>query len=271
MTIIISILVLILGIWLIGKINLSIKFSNQVKTLFAQSKSISDKIFHKSQLDTLPLPVQKYFNYVLKEGQPYTSYARIKHDGKFKADLKKDWMDIKGEQYATTEKPGFIWKGTTTMFVARDMYISKKGRLIVSLFSIYNIVDAKDNEKYDLGELLRWLGESLLYPTNLLPSDELNWQAIDDHTAKFTFDYSGLSLYFIVRFNEVGEIIELETKRYMGEDNLETWIIKASDYHLINEVMIPTLFDVIWRLETGDFSYARFHITAVEYDVPEKF
>ncbi len=39
-------------------------------------------------------------------------------------------FNIKGEQYATTEKPGFIWKGATSMFIASDMYIADKGRLV---------------------------------------------------------------------------------------------------------------------------------------------
>ena len=262
---------MLLSILIIGKINLSVKFSNQVKELFAQSKSISAPQFHKKQLDSLPEPVQRYFNHILKEGQPYISYARIKHEGQFKADLQKGWMNIKGEQYATTEKPGFIWKGTTAMFVARDMYISDKGRLIVSLFSVYNIVDAKGKEKYDIGEILRWLGESILYPTNFLPSERLQWLPIDSNTAKLTFNYNGLSLFFKITVNEIGEITEMETKRYMGEDNLETWVIKATNYKELNNVIIPTDFDVLWRLDKGDFSYAKFNITEVEYDNPEKF
>lgn len=59
------------------------------------------------------------------------------------------------------------------MFIARDMFITDKGRLIVSLFSLYNVVDVK-GAQYDQGELLRWLGENILYPTNFLPSERLN-------------------------------------------------------------------------------------------------
>jgi hypothetical protein len=265
-----SVIGLILIIFIIGKINLSIQFSNQVKTLFSQSKSIAAQQFHKNQLDSLPVPVQRYFNHVLKQGQPYISYARIKHDGQFKAALDKGWMNIKGEQYATTEKPGFIWKGTTTMFVARDMYIADQGRLIVSLFSLVNIVDAK-GEQYNEGELLRWLGESVLYPTNLLPSERLQWFPIDSNTAKLVFNYHGHSLFFNITVNEIGEITEMETKRYMGEETLETWVIKATNYKELNNVFIPTAFDVIWRLEKGDFSYAKFNITEVEYDKNERF
>jgi hypothetical protein len=257
-------------ILIIGKINLSIKFGKEVKELFAQSKNISDQFFHKGQLDGLPEPVQRYFKHILKEGQPYISYARIKHDGQFKTDLEKGWIDIKGEQYATTEKPGFIWKGTTSMFVARDMYISGKGRLIATLFSVYNVVDAK-GEKYNEGELLRWLGESVLYPTNFLPNERLQWFPIDSKTAKLTFNYKGLSLFFKITFNEIGEITEMETKRYMGDKDLETWVIKATNYKELNNVLIPTAFDVIWRLDKGDFSYAKFNVTQVEYDKPEKF
>ena len=261
---------IILLILIIGKINLSIKFDKEVKELFAQSKSISDQAFYKNQLDSLPEPVQRYFKYILKEGQPYISYARIKHDGQFKTDLNKDWINITGEQYATTEKPGFIWKGTTSMFVARDMYISDKGRLIATLFSVYNVADGK-GEKYNEGELLRWLGESVLYPTNLLPGNRLQWAPIDESTAKLTFNYKGLSLFFKITFNEIGEITEMETERYMGDKGLETWVIKATNYEEFNHVIIPTVFDVLWRLEKGDFSYAKFHITEVEYDKPERF
>lgn len=271
MIITLSITGFLLLILLIGKINLSIKFHKQVQELFDQSKNISDQKFQKSQTDSLPEPVQRYFNHILKEGQPYISYARIKHEGQFKANLEKGWMNIKGEQYATTEKPGFIWKGTTAMFVARDMYISDHGRLIVSLFSVYNIADAKGKEKYDIGEILRWLGESILYPTNFLPSSRLQWFPVDSNTAKLTFNYNGLLLFFNITVNEIGEITEMETKRYMGGDNLETWIIKATNYKELNNIIIPTAFDVLWRLDKGDFSYAKFNITEIEYGKPEGF
>jgi hypothetical protein len=270
MIIIFSILGSMVLIFFLGKLNLSIQFSHQVKTLFVQSKNISDQRFHKSQLDSLPEPVQRYFNHTLKEGQPYISYARIKHVGQFKTGFDKDWINIKGEQYATTEKPGFIWKGTTSMFVARDMYISDKGRLVVSVLSLVNVVNVK-GEQYDQGELLRWLGESVLYPTNFLPNERLHWSPIDSQSAKLTYHYQGLSLFFKITFNEIGELTELETKRYMDEKNLETWIIKATDYKEMNNVLIPTNFDVIWRLEKGDFSYAKFKITEVEYNKPERF
>ena len=61
-------------IYLIRKLSIVIEFRNQVKTLFKESTDITKKIFQLSQLDNLPEPVQRYFNYALKEGQLYISY-----------------------------------------------------------------------------------------------------------------------------------------------------------------------------------------------------
>ncbi len=256
--------------FIVGKINLSFQFNREVKKLFLLSKQIPGKIFHHQQLSALPEPVQRYFRHVLNDKQPFISYVRITHTGKFKPDLNKNWINIKGEQYATTEKPGFIWKGTTTMFIARDMYIADKGRLVVSLLSLYNIVDAK-GKQYNQGELLRWLGESILYPTNLLPSERLRWIPIDFQTAKLMFNYNDLYLSFILTFNEIGEITQMETKRYMDEKKLETWIIKPTNYKKVNGVIVPFDFEVLWRLEKGDFSYAKFTIQKIEYNYPAIF
>jgi hypothetical protein len=270
MTILFSILGTLLILIIGSRVYQSVKFNNQVKELFQQSESISGQTFHNSMLKGLPEPVQRYFNYTLKEGEPFISFMRAKHDGQFKTGIEKPWINIIGEQYATTQKPGFIWKGTTSMFTAKDMYISDRGRLTVTLLSSYNIIDAS-GDKYDKGELLRWLGESVLYPTNFLPSERLSWIAKDNNKAQLNFTYKGLQLFFIVTFNAIGEITEMETKRYMDETKLETWVIQLSNYKELNNVKIPTSFEVLWRLEKCDFSYAKFNITEIEYGKAEKY
>ena len=267
---ILSLIAIVIITIIIGRVNLAIKFNTQVNELFFNSNNITEKAFSYKELTGLPEPVQRYFKHVLKDGQPYLSYVRLTHDGFFKLGQNKKWVAIKGEQYFTTGNPGFIWKGTTRMFVARDMYIADNGRLIATLFSLYNVVDAK-GENYNEGELQRWLAESIWFPTNLLPGNNLHWTAIDSLSAKLTFNYKGQSLFFTVRFNDIGEITEMETKRYMDATNKRTWICKMYKYENRNGVYIPTEAEALWRLEKGDFSYAKFRVQKIEYDVPERF
>ena len=253
-----------------AKMSAGFRFNKQVKELFSVSPALPEKVFHYEQLNGLPAPVQRYFKHVLKEGQPYINYIRIKHSGKFKPGANKKWVNIVGEEYFTTAKPGFLWKGETAMFTATDRFMNDSGGLNVNLFNIYPIVNGKGS-KFDQGELLRWLGKSVWFPTNFLPGENLQWTAIDNSTAKLTFSYSGLEVYYIVTFNNKYEIVQLQTMRYMGDADLETWVAKLKNYREINGVTIPCDIEAAWELKQGTLSYADFHLEAVEYDIPKKF
>lgn len=237
--------------------------SDEIRRLYNQSKNVSKITYSHTQLLHLPRPVQKYFRHVLKEGQPYVSYVNLTHTGVFKTDQNKDWVKIKGEEYFTTEKPGFLWQGNTNLFTATDKYINGKGNLKVSVLSTFTIVDGK-GANYDHSELLRWLGESVWFPTNLLPSKYLKWLPIDEDSATLEFDYRGISVSYIVRFNEKGEIAELETKRYKDADDLETWIGRLSAYQLLNDMWIPTAIEALWKLKDGEFPYAKFNLVEID-------
>ena len=255
---------------LVGKATQNSNFKKDVRTLFALSDDISKKIFSYKQLEGLPEPVQRYFRYALNDGQPYISYVRLKHNGTFKPAEDKKWTSIKGEQYFTAKTPGFIWKGKTSLFTARDIYIGGKGKLVVSLFSLFKVVDERGSH-IDQAELLRWLGESVWFPTNLIPRENLHWKAIDSTKAKITFNYKGIAVYYIVHFNEQGQITKLETERYMEKDRMKKWIGIVGDYKQIDGIKVPTYIEGKWDLEEGAYPYARFHIQQIEYDIPEKF
>lgn len=261
--IIIGIILLIL---LIGKINLELKFHKQVNLLFVNSENISNKIYSIKQLDTLPEPVQRYFNYVLKDGQPYISTVKLTHNGFFKTDLKKDFIKISDVQYFSASKPQFIWKGTTTMFTARDLFIDDNGGLMVTLLNVFNVVNAKGSN-YDEGELQRWLAESVWFPTNLLPSEYVKWSAIDDNSAKLSFHYKAVAFDFIIQFNTIGEITEIQGERFMTVDKKESWVCKMANYKEVNNVKIPFSDQAIWRLKEGDQVYAKFEVQKIEYNI----
>jgi len=75
----------------------------------------------------------------------------------------------------------------------------------------------------------------------------------------------------MVTFNAIGEIVQMETKRYMDEKRLETWIIKPVNFEEKSGLIIPIKAEVFWRLKEGDFSYARFNVRIIELNNLEKF
>lgn len=270
MAVFIYIVLVIILIVLLGLVAVLNNFDKNVKLLFRESDKINNQVFHPAQLAGLPVPVQHYFRHVLKDGQPYINYVRLKHHGRFKTSVRGKWETITGEEYFTVNKPGFIWKGKLNRLTAIDSFIAGEGRLKIYLFSIFRIANGSGS-KFSQGEVLRWLGESVWFPTALLPNDQLNWEPINDYQAKLIFTYKKLVVFYIVTFNDTYEIIQLETKRYMGSNELETWIGKLSNYKLLNNIMIPTTIQAIWNLKQNDFPYAVFYVDQIEYNKPKKF
>ncbi len=241
-----------------------------VDTLFQNAKTVDNKIFRYDQLDGLPEPVQRYFKYALEDGQPYLNYLRLKHTGTFKTGIDKEWMDIEGQQYFTAQPPGFVWIGKTKQFKALDYYVNNTGNLSVYMFGFLRIVNSK-GATIDQAELLRWLGESVWMPTNLLPDENKEWIPIDENTAKITFYWNGQSVYYNVHFNDAGQITKLETERYMEKDRLEKWVGHVGDYHEVDGVKVPGSIKATWLLDKGDHNYARFKVTAFEYGEPDSY
>jgi len=105
---------------------------NDIKTLYSTSKHVSNKTFSLEQIKGLPEPVQRYFTYSLEEGQQYVSYVKLKHTGVFRQYENQKWMQIEGEEYFTTERPGFIWIGKISLLpfvwiIGIDKYLDGEG------------------------------------------------------------------------------------------------------------------------------------------------
>lgn len=152
---------------------------------------------------------------------------------------------------------------------ARDMYYDGRGYLEVKLLSVIKIADAKGKE-IDQAALLRWLAETPWFPTALLPSEELKWEPIDNNSAKVILIDKNLTVEGVFNFNEQGQITQFKAKRYKDK-TLENWTGYYSDYKKIEGMQIPFYVEVVWNLESGDFSYAKFKVDRIEYNNPSKF
>jgi hypothetical protein len=241
-----------------------------VRRLFALAPAAAGQVYHEAQLTGLPAPVRRYFRHVLREGQPYLRGLRLRHTGQFKTDLKKDWVAIEGQQYITTDPPGFIWEGTTRQFVARDEFVAGHGRLAVRLLGAVPIAGGT-GPAYDQGELLRWLFESTWLPTALLPSQNIAWTALDDHSARLTLTHGGQSVSCLARFNERDDLEECEALRAMDATTQRPWVCRFEQYQMRHGVHIPTVGEASWVVDRRRQPYARFLVQELDYEPLQPF
>lgn len=256
----------------------NILFSQNVKKevleLFNGAGENKNEIIGRADLEGLPLCVQKWLEYSQVLGKERISTVRLKQKGVIRLEAGKPWMPAEAEQYFTVTEPGFVWKTKVKMaplvyFAGRDKYHEGRGNMLIKLLSLITVVDARGKEM-DQGTLLRYLGETVWFPTAAL-SNYIKWEGIDSHSAKATMSYGGVTAAAVFKFNDKGEVIDFVCERYrtVGDQYiLETYSVPMKDYKEFNGIRIPTKGEAVWKLKTGDFSYYQVEITDIEYNIP---
>jgi len=263
----------------ISRILFDKKVTKEIDMLTKEGSKAQSKTFSFNDLEGLPEPVRRYFKYVLKDGQEYIEFVRLKQIGEFRMKENQDWMPIKAEQYFTTEDPAFIWRVKLTMapFIwieGRDMYYQGRGNMLIKLLSTITVADATGSEM-DISSLIRFLSEAPWFPTALLPSDYIEWKEIDSNSAQAVIKDNGYTASGIFTFNEKGEIIKFVTNdRYMEVDGKyfkEQWGGYYRNYQEIEGMKIPTEGEVEWNLSDRDLQYAKLKITDIQYNILSKY
>lgn len=242
----------------------------KISELYANQREIDKISMSEINLEQLPKPVKRYFDVALGNAgmeQKWLTSLKIHYQGEFRSDLSKPFDSIKGVQHFTADNPGFVWIGKTSKYKAVDSYIDGKGGLKIYLFSFLPVAHFS-GKKIDQAELLRWLGESVWMPTNLLPGKYISWEAVDDQSAYLKMDYQGQSVKYLVTFTESQGLIEkIETKRYK-DDQLTDWVGQFGSYIWIDGMIIPTRIKANWLIDGELKPYADFQVKKFDYHYP---
>ena len=268
----------VLAAGIAGRRRFRARISVEVQTLFSgTARSVGSQQLAARHPD-LPEPIRRYFDYAVSAQAPSIQTARLKHDGFFRTNPNQKWLAIEGEEYFTVAVPGFVWKATVrpgplVWFEARDLLQSGQGNMLVKINSAITIADAKGPE-LDQGASLRWLGEAIWFPYAFV-GDQVRWEAIDDHSARATLIQPGLPVEATFEIDNEGQLTKIWSDRYRdlgkGQSVLTPWIAECSEYRTFAGFRVPTAVEVAWEIDRQRFSYARFRITTLEYNVAEKF
>lgn len=250
-----------------------------VETLKQSALTNGGKTVSFKDIDTLPAPVARYFRAVLTEGQPFIRTARIQQQGEFW--MKGKWIPFTAQQYFSATPPGMVWDADMQMnpllnVRVRDAYVAGQGSMQVKVLALMPIVNEQGGAELKAGALQRYLAEAVWLPTVLLPSENLQWSAIDEHRALATLTDSGLSVSLEFSFNDTGEIVSVYTPgRYYLEDGGKYVLMPWAGYHRAYQehsgMRIPIEGEVEWQLPNGRLPYCKLKVVRVEYELDERF
>ncbi len=116
---------------------------------------------------------------------------------------------------------------------------------------------------------MRYLGESVWYPTALLPSEGVEWEPIDERSARATLEHRGTAASLVFYFNGRNEVERVSAERpYRKDDGTyesTPWTGYWRNYQVRDGVRIPIDGEVEWHLPEGDLPYWRATVEEIEY------
>ena len=234
------------------------------------------RTYSPDELIGLPAPVQKYFRAVLKDGRPIILAVDVEHSGTFNmSETGEKWNRFTSTQRVIAQRPGFDWEARIEMMpglAARvhDAYIAGEGILHASLFGLVSVVNLRGTPEIAQGELIRFLAEAAWYPTSLLPSQGVQWNARDDFSANATLQDGETAVTLQFRFDEHGLIksvpAEARGRTVAGTVIPTPWEGQWHNYELRDGICIPTEGEVSWLLPEGPEPYWRGRITSLRYE-----
>lgn len=235
----------------------------------------SKNIFTYSELNKHPELVQKYFRSVITDSSTIPKFITAEQKGKLKTDVNSEWKELNAVEYFTEEKPNFLWnsKMNTSKFFwvnAIDSYVSGKGNMLIKLNSSLTIADSWGLE-LDKSGLFRYLSEAVLFPTALMPSENLLWDIVDTNIAEVKFSDSDNSIVAKLYFGADWKLERMETyDKYRAlEEGFERslYTIYYSNYKTFdNRFYVPTEIEAEWELKDEKFKYADFTIINIKYE-----
>ena len=228
------------------------------------------------ELEGLPAPVQRYFRAVLKDNQAIISAVTINVAGSFNmSPTGEQWKPFTSRQRVITRRPGFLWDASIAMLPGVtlhvvDSYIAGLGLLQATVQGLFTVADMRGDGEIARGEFMRWFAEVAWYPTALLPSQGVRWQAVDAQSANATLVDGPLSLTLLFRFNDAGLIGSFRAEARGGMVGnkmvMAPWEGIWSNYQTRDGLQVPFTGEVAWMRPEGRKPYFIGTVTSLTFE-----
>ncbi len=275
--------ILAIGLRAVGAARWATRVRTHISQLESGSVGVQGRLpsparFDAHELVGLPAPVQRYFRAVLTDGQPIIAAATLEMTGTINLSATAEqWKPFTSRQRGVTRRPGFLWDAQVDMFPGvpahvEDSYIAGHGRLIAQVFGLFTVADSQGEGEIARGEFMRYIAEAAWYPTALLPSQGVRWEAGDNDSASATIVDGPITLTLLFRFNDAGLIASVRAEARgagVGKDGVMVmlpWECGLSDYQPQDGMLIPMVGEAAWVRPEGRKAYFVGNVQKLRYE-----
>lgn len=272
--VLLTIVLIVVGFFISGPIFTNSETKNKIEQMRSQDNIEIETIdFKHSEFLSLPFIVQKYLkNSIITKSKGNQPMLPLRLIGEARVEPGSNWIPTEVTFYYSLSVPAFVWVATSEQFSflwnkTINTYINgvaKSKNKFLSSVSTEEIEGVKLDQSYFLFYLLN----SVLSPTVLLPSQNIQWTALGKLKAEVVMWHKSEHGKAVFYFNEFGSVERIEVDDMFLPNRIDTkkekFTLHLANYKEVDGNKIPTYLEYQWNLSGGDFTFNRFNIVEVE-------
>ncbi|MGB5331459.1 MAG: DUF6544 family protein [Woeseiaceae bacterium] len=268
----ITLVLIALGVW---------RWTDKRASLVARASLVSHQpsapaTFDPSMIARLPDPAQRFFWFAIATGTPLYSVAEISLEGEFSLGNKVEpnYMPMRAEQILAAPH-GFVWEvraGNGVWFSGSDGANDGASWSRFWLFGIAPVARAGNNDDHARSAFGRYVAEAVFWtPAALLPGDGVQWEPVDDFTARVTVTHMGLDQAAEVTVGADGQPSKVVFQRWSNANPEKIFQLQPfggylSNYKDFGGFRLPTRVEAGNFFETDDyFAFFKANVTSVRF------
>lgn len=226
----------------------------------------------EDDLASMPDAVRRYLHFMGVAGRPRGFSLRLGWAGGFRMKQGGPFLPCEAWQYNTRLGVTRYFKmrlrfGHVLPVIARDTYMEGHGRMLGKAFDLVPVVDGTGVE-LDIGELVTYLNDAILFAPSMLLGSETAWAGVSDNSFDVAFTDRGRTVSARVFLDDRGAPVDFSTtdRFFQRPEDPEhhwlrmRWTTPVDAWDMAGGRPVPTHGQAVWQLPEGPFAYADFRV-----------
>ncbi len=246
-------------------------FRNDIVKNLARSANLTEEILTEANLQHLPEVVQRYIRYSGALNKPKVNNMKIVFEGEMRS-KGKDYFPFVSEQYNFFDEPTRLFFMKGRMFGVQvpgyHRYSNAKATMDIRLFGMFPVIK-KSGDVMDKTETVTLFNDMCLMAPATLINKNIHWQILDPKSVVAQFTNQGITITAVLYFNDQGQLVDFVSndRTDISEMKQFPFYTPASDYQEFDGRMVPATGEAIWEYPDGKFTYGKFRLKEIEYNI----
>lgn len=229
-------------------------------------------IVSESDLAALPALMQRYLRNVGAVGRPRVRNMRVEFNAQMRSNATSPWMQSTATQYEFYDAPARLFHMRASRagipFDVFHRYVGNAATFQVKIAGLVPMVN-KSGAGLTNDETVTLMNDIIVMAPAAMLDLPFTFETTGEHTLRATFRNADFTVTADLQFDNAGDLVGFKSadRAHDREGGAAVWSTPVSGYRVVDGIRVGTLGDANWIDASGEWTYGRFEIVSIAYNV----